>query len=413
MLPVLFEGQTKAVIELASLHRFTDAHLSFLEQLTESIGIVLNTIEATMRTEGLLQQSQQLTTELQARQKELQQTNEELEEKARQLADQNAEVERKNMQIEQARRALEEKAAELALTSKYKSEFLANMSHELRTPLNSILLLGQQLADNTGGNLQPKQVEFAHNIYSAGSDLLNLINDILDLSKIESGTVTVEAEEIRFASLRETIERSFRHIAESKNLPFLIKFDTDLPGFFTSDLKRLQQILKNLLSNAFKFTARGHVGMNVRLVEAGWSPDHPTLDRAGTAIAITISDTGIGIAPEKQPLVFEAFQQADAGTSRKYGGTGLGLAISRELASLLGGEIRLSSKLGEGSSLHTLSSATLCRSLGPDNRSGRRYSGANISRTLPSVANRTDSARGEDSRRSQQDLPGRLYCPYS
>ena len=350
VLPVLFEGQTKAVIELASLHRFTDAHLSFLEQLTDSIGVVLNTIEATMRTEGLLQQSQQLTTELQARQKELQQTNEELEEKARQLADQNAEVERKNMQIEQARRALEEKAAELALTSKYKSEFLANMSHELRTPLNSILLLGQQLADNTGGNLQPKQVEFAHNIYSAGSDLLNLINDILDLSKIESGTVTVEAEEIRFASLRETIERSFRHIAESKNLPFLIEFDADLPGSFTSDLKRLQQILKNLLSNAFKFTARGHVGMNVRLVEAGWSPDHPTLDRAGTAIAITISDTGIGIAPEKQPLVFEAFQQADAGTSRKYGGTGLGLAISRELASLLGGEIRLSSKLGEGSS---------------------------------------------------------------
>ena len=349
VLPVLFEGKTKAVIELASLHPFTNAHLSFLEQLTESIGVVLNTIEATMRTEGLLQQSQQLTTELQARQKELQQTNEEFEQKARQLADQNAEVERKNMQIEQARRALEEKAAELALTSKYKSEFLANMSHELRTPLNSILLLGQQLADNTGGNLQPKQVEFAHNIYSAGSDLLNLINDILDLSKIESGTVTVEAEEIRFVSLRETIERSFRHIAESKNLPFLVEFDADLPGFFTSDLKRLQQILKNLLSNAFKFTARGHVGMNVRLVEAGWSPDHPTLDRAGTAVAITISDTGIGIAPEKQPLVFEAFQQADAGTSRKYGGTGLGLAISRELASLLGGEIRLSSKLGEGS----------------------------------------------------------------
>jgi CheY-like chemotaxis protein/HAMP domain-containing protein/signal transduction histidine kinase len=349
VLPVLFEGQTKAVIELASLQRFTDAHLSFLEQLTESIGVVLHTIEATMRTESLLQQSQQLTTELQARQKELQQTNQELEQKARQLADQNAEVERKNMEIEQARRALEEKAAELALTSKYKSEFLANMSHELRTPLNSILLLGQQLADNPAGNLQPKQVDFARNIYSAGSDLLHLINDILDLSKIESGTATVEAEEISFASLRETVERSFRHIAESKNLPFLIEFDASLPLFFTSDLKRLQQILKNLLSNAFKFTSRGHVGMNVRVVESGWSPGHPTLDRPGTAIAITISDTGIGIPPEKQPLVFEAFQQADAGTSRKYGGTGLGLAISRELASLLGGEIRLRSKLGEGS----------------------------------------------------------------
>ena len=232
-----------------------------------------------MRTEGLLQQSQQLTVDLQAGQKELQQTNEELEQKARQLAEQNAEVERKNMEIEQARRALEEKAAELALTSKYKSEFLANMSHELRTPLNSILILGQQLAENTAGNLQPKQIEFARNIHSAGSDLLNLINDILDLSKIESGTVTVEAEEISFASLRESVERSFRHIAESKNLPFVIEFDR-LPGSFTSDLKRLQQILKNLLSNAFKFTVRGHVGMNVRLVQAGWSPDHPTLGRA-------------------------------------------------------------------------------------------------------------------------------------
>ena len=383
VLPVLFEGQTKAVIELASLHRFTDAHLSFLEQLTQSIGVVLNTIEATMRTEGLLQQSQQLTAELQARQKELQQTNEELEQKARQLADQNAEVERKNMQIEQARRALEEKAAELALTSKYKSEFLANMSHELRTPLNSILLLGQQLADNTGGNLQPKQVEFAHNIYSAGSDLLNLINDILDLSKIESGTVTVEAEEISFASLRETIERSFRHIAESKNLPFLIEFDADLPGSFTSDLKRLQQILKNLLSNAFKFTARGEVGMKVRLVKAGWSPDHPSLNRAGTVIAMAISDTGIGIPPEKQRLIFEAFQQADAGTSRKYGGTGLGLAISRELASLLGGEIRLTSKPGEGSTFTLYLPLHYAGPVCSDDRSGGRSRGQ-TSGALPS-----------------------------
>ena len=347
VLPVLFEGQTKAVIELASLQRFTDAHLSFLEQLTQSIGVVLNTIEATMRTEGLLQQSQQLTGELQAGQKELQQTNEELEQKARQLAEQNAEVERKNMEIEQARSALEEKAAELVLTSKYKSEFLANMSHELRTPLNSILILGQQLAENAGGNLQPKQIEFARNIHSAGSDLLNLINDILDLSKIESGTVTVEAEEISFASLKELVERSFRHIAESKTLPFVVEFD--LPGSFTSDLKRLQQIIKNLLSNAFKFTARGEVSMKVRTVKGGWSPDHPSLNRAEEVIAMAISDTGIGIPPEKQRLIFEAFQQADAGTSRKYGGTGLGLAISRELASLLGGEIRVTSKPGEGS----------------------------------------------------------------
>ena len=216
VLPVLFEGQTKAVIELASLHTFNVTHLTFLEQLTQSIGVVLNTIEATMRTENLLHQSQQLTGELQSQQKELQQTNEELAQKARQLAEQNVEVERKSQEVEQARRALEEKAAELALTSKYKSEFLANMSHELRTPLNSILILGQQLAENSGGNLTTKQIEFARNIYSSGSDLLNLITDILDLSKIESGTVTVEAEEISFTSVRDSVERNFRHVADSK-----------------------------------------------------------------------------------------------------------------------------------------------------------------------------------------------------
>jgi HAMP domain-containing protein/CheY-like chemotaxis protein/signal transduction histidine kinase len=349
VLPVLFEGQTKAVIEMASLHPFTPAHLNFLEQLTESIGVVLNTIEATMRTEGLLQQSQQLTAELQSGQKELQQTNEELEQKAQQLAEQNAEVERKNVEIDQARRAVEEKAAELALTSKYKSEFLANMSHELRTPLNSILILGQQLGENTAGNLNERQVEFARSIHSAGSDLLNLINDILDLSKIESGTVSVEAEEITFASLRESVERNFRHIAENKNLPFHIEFDASLPKTFTSDSKRLQQIIKNLLSNAFKFTSRGHVRMKVGIAKEGWSLDHPTLNWNPPVLALEIDDTGIGIAPEKQKLIFEAFQQADAGTSRKYGGTGLGLAISRELASLLGGEIRLSSIPTEGS----------------------------------------------------------------
>jgi CheY-like chemotaxis protein len=350
VLPVLFEGQTKAVIELATLAPFSVTHLTFLEQLTQSIGVVLNTIEATMRTENLLQQSQQLTVELQSQQKELQQTNEELAQKARQLAEQNVEVERKSREVEQARRALEEKAAELALTSKYKSEFLANMSHELRTPLNSILILGQQLSENTAGNLTGKQVEFARNIYSSGSDLLNLITDILDLSKIESGTVTVDAEEVAFAAMRDSVERNFRHVAEAKNLPFNIEFDPGLPRSMTTDPKRLQQILKNLLSNAFKFTAHGHVSIHVTPAVSGWSLDHKVLSKTASVIAFEISDTGIGIASEKQKLIFEAFQQADAGTSRKYGGTGLGLAISRELATLLGGEIRLMSSPGEGSS---------------------------------------------------------------
>jgi HAMP domain-containing protein/CheY-like chemotaxis protein/signal transduction histidine kinase len=350
VLPVLYEGHVKAVVELASLGGFTASHLAFLEQLTGSIiGVVLNTIEATMRTEGLLKQSQQLAGELQAQQTELQQTNEELANKAKLLAEQNVEVERKNQEIELARRALEEKAAELALTSRYKSEFLANMSHELRTPLNSILILGQQLSENTDGNLSSRQVEFAKTIHGAGTDLLNLISDILDLSKIESGTVTVECEELLFTHLRETIERNFRHEADARQLAFTADFDTRLGRAITTDSKRLLQVLKNLLSNAFKFTEHGGVRLHVSLASGGWSSEHPTLSQAPSVVEFSVSDTGIGIPAEKQRIIFEAFQQADAGTARKYGGTGLGLAISRELAQLLGGEIRLSSMSGSGS----------------------------------------------------------------
>jgi CheY-like chemotaxis protein/HAMP domain-containing protein/signal transduction histidine kinase len=342
VLPILFEQQVMAVIEIASLDRFTDTHLSFLDQLMESIGVVLNTIEANSRTESLLTQSQSLA-------QELQQTNQELAEKARLLSEQNIEVERKNREVEQAKLALEDKATQLALSSKYKSEFLANMSHELRTPLNSLLILAQQLGDNPDGNLSAEQVEFAKTIHGSGSDLLTLINDILDLSKIESGTVTLEVSEYRFKNLRNYVERTFRHMAEAKHINFSVELAKDLPTAMMTDTTRLQQILKNLLSNAFKFTTHGEVSLKIGLVESGWTPDHPYLCQADAVLAFSVTDTGIGIAGDKLQLIFEAFQQADGSTARKYGGTGLGLSISRELARLLSGEIRVESEVSSGS----------------------------------------------------------------
>jgi HAMP domain-containing protein/CheY-like chemotaxis protein len=385
VLPVLFEDQVMAVIEMASFTQYSDPQLTFLEQLSETLGVVLNTIVATMRTEELLQQSQGLTLELQSQseelqsqrdelertnqeleeqarslkaseellqqqQEELQQTNEELEEKAELLAEQNARIEQKNVEVEIARAELEDKAEQLALSSKYKSEFLANMSHELRTPLNSLLILAKLLSDNQDDTLTEKQIEFARTIYNAGSDLLQLINDILDLSKVEAGKMEINAQAIEPAALADFVERTFRPVADQKLLQFGVTLAAGLPGSIVTDEQRLQQVLKNLLSNAFKFTERGSVILSVAPAPADARFGEETLRSAETVVQFEVSDTGIGISGEKLKLIFEAFQQADGTTSRRYGGTGLGLSISREIARLLGGEIRVTSQPGKGSS---------------------------------------------------------------
>jgi HAMP domain-containing protein/CheY-like chemotaxis protein len=341
--PVLFEGDIKAVLELGSFESFSDNHMLFLDQLTQSIGIVLNTIAANMRTEELLKQSQSLTVELQSQQDELQQTNEELEEKARLLADQNKEVEKRTREIDEARRALEQKAEQLALTSKYKSQFLANMSHELRTPLNSLLILSKQLSDNKEQNLTGRQVEMAQTIRRAGSDLLTLINDILDLSKIESGTTSIDIAPHRVSGICDDVELTFRGVAQERGLRFAIDVAEDVPGSIETDQTRLMQILKNLLSNAFKFTAHGSVELRIRRVARDVDGE------VAPYVAFEVRDTGIGIPADKHNVIFEPFQQADMSTARKYGGTGLGLAISREIAGLLGGDMSVESEPGVGS----------------------------------------------------------------
>ncbi|TLS47444.1 HAMP domain-containing protein [Streptomyces montanus] len=364
VLPVLFEGTVLGVIELASFQPFTQIQKDFLNQIAEMIATSVNTIAVNTKTEVLLKQSQELTeqlrersAELENRQKALQASNAELEEKAELLAQQNRDIEVKNTEIEEARQVLEERAEQLAVSMRYKSEFLANMSHELRTPLNSLLILAKLLADNADSNLTPKQVEFAETIHGAGSDLLQLINDILDLSKVEAGKMDVSPTRIALVQLVDYVEATFRPLTAEKGLDFSVRVSPELPATLHTDEQRLLQVLRNLLSNAVKFTDSGAVELVIRpagadvpvaireqLLEAG-----SLREADGDLIAFSVTDTGIGIAASKMRVIFEAFKQADGTTSRKYGGTGLGLSISREIARLLGGEIHAQSEPGRGS----------------------------------------------------------------
>ncbi|MFD7742958.1 HAMP domain-containing protein [Streptomyces sp. MJM8645] len=354
VLPIVVEDQVLGVIELASVQPFTQVHLDFLDQLMETIGVNVNTIIANARTDELLGESQRLTAELQvrsqelqARRDELQASNAELEEKADLLAAQNRDIETKNLEIEQARQELEERAHQLSLASKYKSEFLANMSHELRTPLNSLLILAQLLAQNPTRNLTAKQVEYAGIIHSAGSDLLQLINDILDLSKVEAGKMDLNIEAVPLRALLDYVEATFRPLTSQKNLAFTVRTVQQIPAELLTDDYRLRQVLRNLLSNAVKFTEQGRVELRIEPADETDLPD--AVRRGGPVLAFHVSDTGVGIAPQHVESVFGAFQQADGTTSRKYGGTGLGLSISREIAYLLGGAITVESTLGRGS----------------------------------------------------------------
>jgi signal transduction histidine kinase/HAMP domain-containing protein/ActR/RegA family two-component response regulator len=349
VLPILFEGSVRAVIELASFSRFSASHQAFLDQLTESIGLVLNTIEANTLTDNLLKQAQSQAQELQSRQEDLRSSNADLAKQASRLAEQNIEVEAKNQEVERAKRLVEEKAEQLVVSSAFKSEFFSNMSHELRTPLNSLLILAGELKANPDNNLTTAQVEYASTIHSSGVDLLKLLNDVLDLAKVESGTVTIESGEMNLVELRDVLEREFRPVADQKGMSFSVELDADTQPTILTDSGRLRQVLKNLLTNAFKFTDRGEVKLRMGRATDGWTPENQALRDAAGVIAFSISDTGIGVAEELQTRIFEAFTQADGTTGRQYGGTGLGLSISRELVQLLGGEITLASTLGEGS----------------------------------------------------------------
>ena len=349
VLPVLFEGSLQAVIELASFSPFSATHQAFLDSITESVGIVLSTIEAAAITERLLKQSQSQGEELRAQQQELRESNEDLGRQAKLLADQNLVAEQKNQEVEESKRLVEEKVSQLAVSSKYKSEFIANMSHELRTPLNSLLILAEQLEDNPDKNMTAKQVEYATVIRSSGNDLLELLNSILDLAKVESGTATVELGDVSTGDIVDALRREFEPVAAEKGLDYSVAVAPGCPKSIFSDIHRLRQILKNLLANAFKFTERGSVELRIGLAADGWSPDAEALVEASSVLALTVTDTGIGINDEQQLRIFEAFAQGDGSTARLYGGTGLGLSISRELVGLLGGQITLVSVPGEGS----------------------------------------------------------------
>jgi signal transduction histidine kinase/HAMP domain-containing protein/CheY-like chemotaxis protein len=342
VMPIVFEGEILGVIEASSFGRFTQVHQDFLEQLMETIGVNVNALMANARTDALLEESRRLAGELQSRQQDLQRSNDELEDKAEQLARQNRDIEIKNAEIEQARQEIEERARQLALASRYKSQFLANVSHELRTPLNSLLILARLLAQNSDGNLTAKQVEYANVIYSSGSDLLQLINDILDLSKAEAGRIDLHPEEVELADVADDLRSVFAPLAAEKRLEFEIDMDQDVPATLVTDRQRLRQVLANLLSNAIKFTKAGRVNLSVRLADWKGFPDEPP-------VAFAVTDTGIGISAENLNTIFGAFEQGDGTTSRSYGGTGLGLAICREVAAHLGGTITAESQLGAGS----------------------------------------------------------------
>ena len=377
MLPVLFEGGVRAVIELASFSAFTPAHLAFLDQLTESIGLVLHTIEANSLTEDLLEQAQSLAGELRAQQEELRASNGDLERQASLLAIQNVEAEQKNQEVEESKRLLEEKAGQLVLSSKYKSEFIANMSHELRTPLNSLLILAEQLEDNPDKNMTETQVKYASIIRASGNDLLSLLNGILESAKVESGTVALTMTDVSLGDLCGTLLSEFDQVARGKGLDFSVELNPATDNIVT-DLQRLRQILKNLLSNAFKFTERGGVNVHVGTAVDGWSANSVTLAHAPCVLALSISDTGIGVAAEQQERIFEEFAQGDGSTARLYGGTGLGLSISRQLVGLLGGEITLASTPEHGSTFTVYLPGTAPRVPTASPRAG-------TTRSLPSI----------------------------